>query len=191
MWNGAFVRPADSGRQSRQFYGPAFDRLRHRSRNQLPGARYSLRFPLVGLPFCVLSTSCRSIARAAAVPDLKPSWNVCWPAGRSSCFPKALAPGMAGSARPVGHWPDGGQINGPGGAGASFRTHVSVPAAAPISPALPRDSEVWAAARFRDASGGSKSCSKARLKEIYRQIADEIMAAIAKLEPHEDKTAFP
>ncbi|MBI4324740.1 MAG: 1-acyl-sn-glycerol-3-phosphate acyltransferase [Chloroflexi bacterium] len=37
----------------------------------------------------------------------------------------------------------------------------------------------------------AKNCSKARLKEIYRQIADEIMAAIAKLEPHEDKTAFP
>jgi 1-acyl-sn-glycerol-3-phosphate acyltransferase len=33
----------------------------------------------------------------------------------------------------------------------------------------------------------AKECSKARLKEIYQQVADEIMAAIAKLEPHEDK----
>src|SRR5436853_480962 len=29
----------------------------------------------------------------------------------------------------------------------------------------------------------ARTCSKARLKEIYKQIADEIMAAIAKLEP--------
>jgi 1-acyl-sn-glycerol-3-phosphate acyltransferase len=32
----------------------------------------------------------------------------------------------------------------------------------------------------------AKNCSKARLKEIYQQIANEIMAAIAALEPHED-----
>jgi 1-acyl-sn-glycerol-3-phosphate acyltransferase len=32
----------------------------------------------------------------------------------------------------------------------------------------------------------AKSCSKARLREIYKQIADEIMTAIAKLEPQED-----
>jgi 1-acyl-sn-glycerol-3-phosphate acyltransferase len=32
----------------------------------------------------------------------------------------------------------------------------------------------------------ARNCSKARLKEIYRQIADEIMAAIAKLEAHQD-----
>ncbi|MGA3181891.1 MAG: lysophospholipid acyltransferase family protein [Verrucomicrobiota bacterium] len=33
-------------------------------------------------------------------------------------------------------------------------------------------------------------CSKARLKEIYQQVADEIMAAIAKLEPKEDQAAL-
>jgi 1-acyl-sn-glycerol-3-phosphate acyltransferase len=32
----------------------------------------------------------------------------------------------------------------------------------------------------------TKDCSKARLKEIYQQIANEIMASIAKLEPKED-----
>jgi 1-acyl-sn-glycerol-3-phosphate acyltransferase len=37
----------------------------------------------------------------------------------------------------------------------------------------------------------ARSCSKARLKEIYQQIADEIMHAIAALEPWEDKTSFP
>ena len=33
--------------------------------------------------------------------------------------------------------------------------------------------------------------SKARLKQIYQQVADEIMAAIAKLEPCVDKETFP
>ena len=32
----------------------------------------------------------------------------------------------------------------------------------------------------------AKTCDKARLKEIYQQVADEIMAAIAKLEPKAD-----
>jgi len=32
----------------------------------------------------------------------------------------------------------------------------------------------------------AKTCDKARLKEIYQQVADEIMAAIARLEPHAD-----
>ncbi len=37
----------------------------------------------------------------------------------------------------------------------------------------------------------AKTCSKQRLKEIYQQVADEIMAVIARLEPHEDKNHFP
>jgi len=36
----------------------------------------------------------------------------------------------------------------------------------------------------------AKTCSKIRLKEIYQQVADEIMAAIAKLEPFEDVDNF-
>jgi 1-acyl-sn-glycerol-3-phosphate acyltransferase len=32
----------------------------------------------------------------------------------------------------------------------------------------------------------AKTCAKAQLKEIYQQVADEIMAAIAKLEPKPD-----
>jgi len=39
--------------------------------------------------------------------------------------------------------------------------------------------------------GEAKNCSKARLKEIYQQVADEIMATIAKLQPCEDKAKFP
>jgi len=37
----------------------------------------------------------------------------------------------------------------------------------------------------------AKACSKERLKAIYQEVADEIMAAIAKLEPSEDKATFP
>jgi len=44
--------------------------------------------------------------------------------------------------------------------------------------------------RFEAIRAEAKICSKARLKEIYQETADQIMAAIAKLEPHEDKAAF-
>jgi 1-acyl-sn-glycerol-3-phosphate acyltransferase len=39
---------------------------------------------------------------------------------------------------------------------------------------------------FEKLRAEARDCSRARLKEIYQQIADEIMAAIAKLEPGED-----
>ncbi len=37
----------------------------------------------------------------------------------------------------------------------------------------------------------ARTCSKERLKQIYQQVADDIMAAIARLEPCEDKATFP
>jgi len=37
----------------------------------------------------------------------------------------------------------------------------------------------------------AKTCSKQRLKEIYQTVADDLMAAIAKLGPYEDKAKFP
>ena len=37
----------------------------------------------------------------------------------------------------------------------------------------------------------AKTCSKPRLKEIYQEVANELMQAIAKLEPCEDKEQFP
>jgi 1-acyl-sn-glycerol-3-phosphate acyltransferase len=37
----------------------------------------------------------------------------------------------------------------------------------------------------------AQNCSRERLKAIYQQVADEIMAAIAKLEPYADKERFP
>jgi 1-acyl-sn-glycerol-3-phosphate acyltransferase len=39
---------------------------------------------------------------------------------------------------------------------------------------------------FEKLRAEAKNCDKARLKEIYQQVADEIMAAIAKLEPKAD-----
>lgn len=39
---------------------------------------------------------------------------------------------------------------------------------------------------FEKLRAEAKTCDKARLKEIYQQVADEIMAAIAKLEPRKD-----
>src|SRR5271154_369326 len=40
--------------------------------------------------------------------------------------------------------------------------------------------------RFEKLRAEAKVCSKPRLKEIYQEVANEIMAAIAKLEPRED-----
>jgi 1-acyl-sn-glycerol-3-phosphate acyltransferase len=40
--------------------------------------------------------------------------------------------------------------------------------------------------RFEKLRAEAKTCDKVRLKEIYQQVADEIMAAIAKLEPKAD-----
>lgn len=37
----------------------------------------------------------------------------------------------------------------------------------------------------------AKMCSKARLKEIYQEVANQIMAEIAKLQPGVDKETFP
>jgi len=45
--------------------------------------------------------------------------------------------------------------------------------------------------RFEGLRAEAKNCSKIRLKEIYQQVADEVMAAVAKLEPHEEKARFP
>jgi 1-acyl-sn-glycerol-3-phosphate acyltransferase len=45
--------------------------------------------------------------------------------------------------------------------------------------------------RFDPLRAEARVCSKPRLKEIYQQVADEIMAAIAHLEPYEDKVHFP
>ena len=43
---------------------------------------------------------------------------------------------------------------------------------------------------FEKLRAEAKTCSKPRLKQIYQEVADEIMAAIAKLEPYEDVEKF-
>jgi len=43
---------------------------------------------------------------------------------------------------------------------------------------------------FEELRAEAQTCSKARLKEIYQQTANELMAAIAKLGPYEDKENF-
>ena len=43
---------------------------------------------------------------------------------------------------------------------------------------------------FENLRAEAKTCSKSRLKEIYQEVANEIMAAIAKLEPFEDTETF-
>lgn len=45
--------------------------------------------------------------------------------------------------------------------------------------------------KFESLRAEARTCSKDRLKEIYQEVADEIMAAIARLEPCEDKSTFP
>ena len=44
---------------------------------------------------------------------------------------------------------------------------------------------------FAQLRAEAKVCSKPRLKQIYQQVADEIIGAIAKLQPYEDKAEFP
>jgi 1-acyl-sn-glycerol-3-phosphate acyltransferase len=44
---------------------------------------------------------------------------------------------------------------------------------------------------FAELRAEARQCSKPRLKQIYQEVADEIMAAIARLEPGEDKATFP
>jgi len=44
---------------------------------------------------------------------------------------------------------------------------------------------------FADLRAEAKICSKPRLKLIYQQVANDIMAAIGRLEPCEDKEQFP
>jgi len=44
---------------------------------------------------------------------------------------------------------------------------------------------------FEQLRAEARVCPKPRLKEIYQQVANELMAAIASLEPYEDKAQFP
>lgn len=67
----------------------------------------------------------------------------------------------------------------------TYGRHMKVP--------LPRRVSVkyGAPIRFEQLRAEANVCSKERLKAIYQQVADELMAAIARLEPFEDKEEFP
>jgi 1-acyl-sn-glycerol-3-phosphate acyltransferase len=67
----------------------------------------------------------------------------------------------------------------------AFGRHVRFPRPHPIAVKYGRPM------RFEQLRGEAKVCTKPRLKEIYQEVADEIMAAIARLEPCEDKERFP
>jgi len=68
---------------------------------------------------------------------------------------------------------------------AAFGRHMKIPRPHRVAVKYGR------AMPFEQLRAEAKICSKQRLKEIYQQVADEIMAAIAKLEPFEDKERFP
>jgi len=67
----------------------------------------------------------------------------------------------------------------------AYGRHVKIPRPKPIAVkyGVPMD--------FAELRAEAKTCSKVRLKEIYQQVADAIMAEIAKLEPCKDKAKFP
>jgi 1-acyl-sn-glycerol-3-phosphate acyltransferase len=44
---------------------------------------------------------------------------------------------------------------------------------------------------FEQLRNEARTCPKQRLKEIYQEVADEIMRQISRLQPCEDKTEFP
>jgi hypothetical protein len=45
--------------------------------------------------------------------------------------------------------------------------------------------------KFAALRAEARTCTKPRLKAIYQEVANEIMSAIAKLEPCEDVARFP
>jgi hypothetical protein len=47
------------------------------------------------------------------------------------------------------------------------------------------------AMQFAALRAEAKQCSKDRLKEIYQQVADELMAEIARIKPCWDRARFP
>ncbi|MBC8094717.1 MAG: 1-acyl-sn-glycerol-3-phosphate acyltransferase [Akkermansiaceae bacterium] len=67
----------------------------------------------------------------------------------------------------------------------AYGRHMKLPLPRPVAVKYGRP------LRFEKLRAEAKVCSKARLKEIYQEVANELMAAIAKLEPHEDKERFP
>jgi 1-acyl-sn-glycerol-3-phosphate acyltransferase len=62
----------------------------------------------------------------------------------------------------------------------AYGRHIKIPRPKPVAVKYGRPMQ------FEKLRAEAKDCSRARLKEIYQEVADEIMAAIAKLEPRAD-----
>ena len=67
----------------------------------------------------------------------------------------------------------------------AYGRHMRLPLPKPIAAKFDRPM------MFERLRAEAKLCSKPRLKEIYQEAADEVMAAIAKLEPYTEKETFP
>jgi 1-acyl-sn-glycerol-3-phosphate acyltransferase len=67
----------------------------------------------------------------------------------------------------------------------AYGRHIKIPRPKPIAVKYGEPMD------FAELRAEAKTCSKTRLKEIYQQVADAIMAEIAKLGPYEDKAKFP
>jgi 1-acyl-sn-glycerol-3-phosphate acyltransferase len=67
----------------------------------------------------------------------------------------------------------------------AFGRHCRLPRPRPVSVKFGRPLD------FQAKRVEARTCGKARLKEIYQEVADDIMAAVAKLQPYEDREAFP
>jgi 1-acyl-sn-glycerol-3-phosphate acyltransferase len=67
----------------------------------------------------------------------------------------------------------------------AYGRHVFVPMPRPIAV------KYGEPMRFERLRAEAKTAPKARLKAIYQEVADELLQSIARLEPCEDKTAFP
>lgn len=67
----------------------------------------------------------------------------------------------------------------------AFGRHMRFPCPRPIAVKYGRPM------LFEQLRAEAKTCSKPRLKAIYQEVANEIIVAIAKLEPCEDKMTFP
>ena len=67
----------------------------------------------------------------------------------------------------------------------AYGRHMKLPRPLPVGVKYGRPLD------FAGLRAEAKGCSKDRLKQIYQQAADQIMKAIGKLEPYEDKETFP
>jgi 1-acyl-sn-glycerol-3-phosphate acyltransferase len=189
---GPHSRTGDTGLQPRQLCGSAFGRSRVNTRNQLSGSRKPFQISRSGLDF----------ARWQAVPvdregggakGLKAILDRLLAGGAIILFPEGtrtrdgrLQPARSGigltvikSAAPVVPVRVFGTFE-------AYNRHMSFP-----RPFHRVSVKYGRPMHFEQLRAEAKTCTKPRLKEIYQEIAVEVMQAIAKLEPCEDKDEFP